>query len=64
MSRKEYNIIWQKNALLDASIFIDYIAQDNSCRAQSFFDEMCEKVAMLSHYPKMSRSIKSLEYVS
>lgn len=60
MFRKEYNIIWKLNALVDIRILINYISQDNPQRGVSFLNEIREKVNMLSHYPNMGRNSQVL----
>jgi toxin ParE1/3/4 len=55
MSQQKYDIIWQPRALSDLYTIIDYIAEDNPYRAESFLEEIRDQVQLLRGHPKMGR---------
>ena len=55
MLQKKYEIIWQQRALSDLNTFINYIAEDNPFRAESFLEQIRDRVTLLSYQPKMGR---------
>lgn len=43
MLQKKYEVIWQQTALTDFYHLIDYIAEDNPYRAESFSKKFARK---------------------
>lgn len=51
-----HRIIWRPVAESDLAGIVDYIAQDNPTRAESFGQELREKVGALAQHPLLGRS--------
>jgi toxin ParE1/3/4 len=54
--KKPYTIVWRPIAEVDLDSIIDYIAQDNTIRAEEFGQELRARVMSLAHYPKLGRT--------
>ena len=51
-----YRIVWRPIAEADLGNIIDYIAQDNSTRAEEFGQELRDKTLPLAQHPKLGRT--------
>jgi addiction module RelE/StbE family toxin len=51
-----YRIVWRPMAEADLDNIIDYIAQDNPARAETFGQELRDKTLPLVQHPKMGRT--------
>lgn len=51
-----YRIVWRPMAETDLDNIIDYIAQDNPARAESFGQELRDKTLPLAQHPKLGRT--------
>jgi plasmid stabilization system protein ParE len=55
-AKTPYRIVWRHKAEDDLNGIIDYIAQDNPARAESFGQRLRDKTLPLARYPLMGRS--------
>lgn len=51
-----YRIVWRPMAEADLANIIDFIAQDNPARAETFGQELRDKALPLAQHPKMGRT--------
>ena len=51
-----YSIVWRPIAEADLDNIVDYIAQDNPTRAETFGQELRDKTLPLAQHPKMGRT--------
>ena len=51
-----YSIVWRPIAEADLDNIVDYIAQDNPIRAETFGQELRDKTLPLAQHPKMGRT--------
>lgn len=51
-----YRIVWRPMAEADLTNIIDFIAQDNPARAETFGQELRDKALPLAQHPKMGRT--------
>ncbi|MFV0275744.1 MAG: type II toxin-antitoxin system RelE/ParE family toxin [Parahaliea sp.] len=54
--KNPYRIAWRPMAEADLDKIIDYIAQDNPTRAETFGKELCEKTRSLAQHPELGRT--------
>jgi len=55
-AKTPYRIVWRPMAEADLDNIIDYIAQDNPTRAETFGQELRDKTLPLAQHPKMGRT--------
>jgi len=55
-AKTPYRIVWRPMAEADLDNIIDYIAQDNPTRAETFGQELRDKALPLAQHPKMGRT--------
>ena len=51
-----YRIVWRPIAEADLDSIIDYIAQDNPTKAETFGQELRDKTLPLAQHPKLGRT--------
>ena len=51
-----FRIVWRPMAEADLDNIIDYIAQDNQIRAETFGQELRDKTLLLAQHPKLGRT--------
>lgn len=51
-----YRIVWRPLAEADLDNIIDYIAEDNPTRAETFGQELRDKTVPLAQHPQMGRT--------
>lgn len=54
-----YRIVWRPIAEADLDSIIDYIAQDNPTKAETFGQELRDKTLPLAQHPKLGRTRKT-----
>ena len=55
-AKTPYRIVWRPMAEADLDNIIDYIAQDNPTRAETFGQELRDKTLPLAQHPQMGRT--------
>lgn len=55
-AKNPYRIVWRPMAEADLDNIIDYIAQDNPTKAETFGQELRDKTLSLAQHPKMGRT--------